>query len=143
MTTFTQGDAQDLLASYKRAWERRDVDLAVSLFNADAELRFDPFEAPLSGANAIRSWWNATVAGIDHVEFDAERTWVAGDAVLASFHAAWTARATADRTRSRGFLAFELGPDGLVRRLREWSRSKVVGMDGTFRAEGATPPEAG
>jgi ketosteroid isomerase-like protein len=143
MTTFTHGDAQDLLARYKRAWERRDVDLALSLFDPDAEFRFDPFEAPLTGANAIRAWWNATVAGIDHVEFDAERTWLAGDTVLASFHAAWTLRPTAERTRTRGFLTFELGPDGLVQRLRDWSRTRAVGMDSTFRPEGAASPVAG
>jgi ketosteroid isomerase-like protein len=143
MTIFTHGDAQDLLARYKRAWERRDVDLALSLFDADAEFRFDAFEPPLSGVNAIRTWWNATVAGIDHVDFDLERTWLSGETVLASFHAAWTDRATAERSRTRGFLTFELGPDGLVRRLRDWSRTKPVGTDATFHPEATATPMAG
>jgi hypothetical protein len=143
MTVFTHGDAQDLLARYKRAWEQRDVDLALSLFDAGAEFRFDPFEPPLSGVNAIRAWWNATVAAIDNVDFDLERIWLAGETVLASFHAGWTERATAERTRTRGFLTFELGPDGLVRRLRDWSRTKSVGTDTTFRPQGAASPMAG
>jgi ketosteroid isomerase-like protein len=143
MSGFTHGDAQDLLARYKRAWEGRDVDGALALFDPDAEFRFDPFEPAVTGANAIRAWWNGTAAAIDHVEFDPERTWLAGETVLASFHAAWTDRATAARTRTRGFLTFELGPDGLVRRLREWSRSKVVGTDSTFRPEGAGSTMAG
>jgi hypothetical protein len=143
MATFTPGDAQDLLARYKRAWERRDVDLAVSLFAPDAEFRADPFEAPLVGANAIRGWWNATVAGIDHVELDVERTWVAGETVLASFHGAWTERATAGRIRNRGFLTAELDGDRLIARLRIWSRTMAVGTDATFAAEGAAASVAG
>lgn len=143
MSGYTHGDAQDLLARYKRAWERRDVDLVLELFDPDAEFRLDPFEPALVGANDIRAWWNRTVAGIDHVEFDVERTWLAGETVLASFHAAWTERPTAARTRTRGFLTFELGPDGLVRRLRGWSRMKVVGTDSTFRPEGVAATPAG
>jgi ketosteroid isomerase-like protein len=143
MGTFTPGDAQDLLASYKRAWERRDVDLAVSLFAPDAEFRADPFAAPLSGANAIRAWWNVTVAGIDHVELDVERTWVAGETVLASFHGAWTERATAQRIRTRGFLTAELGAERLIERLRLWPRTMAVGTDATLQAEGSAAPVAG
>ena len=137
MGPFTHGDAQDLLAAYKRAWERRDVDLAISLLSPDAEYRYDPFEAPLVGTNAIRAWWNAAVDGIDHVELDAERTWLADETVLASFHAAWTERASAARIRARGFLTFELTPERLVWRFRDWSRTKVVGTDATFRPDAA------
>lgn len=129
----TPGDAQDLLGRYKRAWERRDVDLAVGLFAPDAEFRADPFAAPAIGANAIRAWWNTTVAGIDHVELDIERSWVSGETVLASFHGAWTERASAARVRTRGFLTAELGGDGLIARLRIWSRAMAVGTDTTMR----------
>ena len=135
MPPSTHGDAQDLLARYKRAWERRDVELAMELFTDDAEFRFDPLEPALEGANAIRGWWNETVAGIAHVDFDAERIWLSGDTVLASFHAAWTEQSGAGRIRSRGFLTFELAPDGRVHRFREWSRGKTVGIDSTFRPE--------
>ena len=36
MPPFTQGDGQDLLERYRRAWERRDVELAMELFGDDA-----------------------------------------------------------------------------------------------------------
>ena len=137
MSTLSPGDAQDLLARYKRAWERRDVDATLELFAPDAEFRADPFEAVLTGANAIRAWWNTTVAGIDHVELDFERSWVSGETVLASFHGAWTERASAERVRTRGFLTLELGSDGLIGRMRIWSRTMAVGTDATLRAEGA------
>ncbi|HXX59930.1 MAG TPA: nuclear transport factor 2 family protein, partial [Candidatus Sulfotelmatobacter sp.] len=70
MPTLTPGDGQDLVDRFKRAWERLDVDAAVDLFREDAEYRFDPFEAPLTGANAIRAHWNDVAASQAHVEFD-------------------------------------------------------------------------
>ena len=136
MPTLTPGDGQDLLGRYKRAWERLDVDAAVDLFGEDAEYRFDPFEAPLAGANAIRAYWNDAAATQTNVEFDAERVWVNGATVLASWHGAFTRRATAERVRVRGFMTLELAEDGLVSRFREWAISRTVGQDSTYRPDG-------
>ena len=133
MPTLTPGDGQDLVDRFKRAWERLDVDAAVALFREDAEYRFDPFEPPLSGANAIRAHWNDTAASQTHVEFDAERVWVSGPTVLASWHAAFTRQATAERVRRRGFMTLELDEAGLVARFREWSIDRTVGVDRTYR----------
>ena len=138
--TLTPGGGQDLLARFKRGWEQRDVDLILSLFEAHAEYRPDPFEPPLMGANAIRAHWNAVARDQVHVEFDAERIWVAGSTVLASWHAAVTQRADAQRVRYRGFLTFELEPGGLVTRLRAWALTRAVGHDSTFEPEA---PEEG
>jgi hypothetical protein len=131
----TPGDGQDLLARYKRAWERRDPDLAVSLFREDAEYRYDPFEPPLVGANAIRGYWNDAAATQANVEFDAERIWVAGSTVLASWHAAFTRRTSSERVRYRGFMTLELDDERLVARFREWAIGRSVGVDSTFRPE--------
>ena len=94
-----------------------------------------PFEPPLSGANAIRTYWNDTAASQTHVEFDAERVWVSGPTVLASWHAAFTRRTTAERVRQRGFMTLELDDAGLVARFREWSIDRTVGLDRTYRPE--------
>lgn len=123
----TPGDGQDLLERYKRAWERRDVDLAVSLFRQDAAYRFDPFEPELVGANAIRAYWNEAAATQVDIEFDAERVWTSGDTVLASWHVAFTRRATGERVRVRGFMTLELDALGQVSRFREWAIARTVG----------------
>jgi hypothetical protein len=138
----TPGDGQDLLARFKRAWERRDPDLAVSLFSEHAEYRFDPFEPALVGSNAIREYWNESAATQANVEFDAERVWVVARTVLASWHAAFTRRGTAERVRYRGFMTLELDDAGLVERFREWAIGRTVGVDGTFPPE-PTPVGAG
>ncbi|HET7678416.1 MAG TPA: nuclear transport factor 2 family protein [Candidatus Limnocylindrales bacterium] len=133
MPDLTHGDAQDLLAAYKRAWERRDPELAVSLFSDDAEYREDPFAEPLTGANAIRARWNETAASQANVEFDAERTWVSGRTVLSSWHGAYTRRADAQRVRLRGFMTLELDDAGKVRRFRQWWHGREVGRDATLK----------
>ncbi len=132
MAALTHGDGQDLLETYKQGWERRDPDLAMSLYRDDAEFRDHPFGEPHRGANAIRAMWNEISANEVHVEFDAERIWVSGRTVLASFHAAYTDRANSDRVRLRGFLVLEVDDGGKVWRAREWPISQVVGKDRTW-----------
>ena len=134
MPDLTPGDGQDLLNAYKRAWERRDVDAAMALYADAAEHRDHPFRDPYVGSNAIRAMWNDIAANERHVEFDAERVWVVGRTVLASWHAAYTDRTNADRIRMRGFMTLELDDARKVTRLREWPLSKVVGKDSTFES---------
>ncbi len=138
MPDLTHGDGQDLLEAYKRAWERRDPNLAVSLFSEDAEYREDPFEEPMRGSNAIRAYWNTAAATQVNMEFDAERIWVVGRAVLASWHAAYTRRSDAQRVRLRGFMTLELNERGKVFRFREWWHRREVGTDTTVRPEAST-----
>ena len=85
MPNLTPGDAQDLLAKYKAGWERRDPDALMELFAQNAEFRAGPFDGEITGANAIRAYWNAFAADSANTEFDAERTWVSGPTVLASY----------------------------------------------------------
>jgi ketosteroid isomerase-like protein len=131
----THGAGQDLLAAWKRAWEARDVDAFLRLFTDDAEMRLDPFEEPLIGANPIRASWNDFADRYRHTELDAERIWISDHTVLASWHGATTDRTTAERVRHRGFLVFELAPDGRIQRLRGWPGTRAVGTDSTLRPE--------
>lgn len=133
MPILTPGDGQDLLARFKQARERRDVDQVMALFREDAEYRPDPFEAPLVGDLAIREHWNEAAATLGNVEFDAERIWVTGTTV-ASWHGAITRRSTAERIRERGFMTIELDDAGLVSRWRQWTVSRSVGVDASLRA---------
>jgi limonene-1,2-epoxide hydrolase len=136
MAQLTQGDAQDFVDRYKRAWEARDPELAMALYRDDAEVRLDPFADPAHGANEIRAIWNDVAATQDHVEFDAERVWAVERTILTSWHAAFTRRATAERVRIRGFSMFELDDAGLIQRAKQWAQALVVGRDSTFKADG-------
>ncbi|MDQ3491791.1 MAG: nuclear transport factor 2 family protein [Chloroflexota bacterium] len=138
MEALLHGDGQDVLERYKRAWEARDVDAVMELYAPDAEHRDDPFREPHQGSNAIRGMWNDIASNEVNVEFDAERIWVSGRTVLASWHAAYTDATNGDRVRMRGFATFELDAGGLIERLREWPVSKVVGRDRTYTPTGRT-----
>lgn len=126
----TPGDGQDLLARLKEAREQRDVDALVDLFAEAAEVRPDPFESPLPDRLALRAHWNHVMAEQLDVEYDAERVWVSGRTVLASWHAGWTSRATGSRIRERGFCTLELDPNGQVSRMRAWPLVRVVSSAG-------------
>jgi len=137
MATLSHGDAQDLLATFKHAWERRAPDDIVELFDVNAEFRPDPFSDTLQGLNAIRALWNDMAATQSHVEFDAERIWVSGATVLASWHAAYTRSATAERVRVRGFMTIEMNESEprRVQRMKQWPLERVVGTDSTLASE--------
>ena len=135
MPNLTPGDAQDILARYKAGWEQRDPDKLMDLFSDNAEFRANPFEADLTGANAIRAYWNDFAANSANTEFDAERSWAAGATVLASFHAAYTRRADGGRVRLRGFMTFEVDDDKRVVRFRQWPVERLVGNDSTLKVE--------
>ena len=125
----TPGDGQDVLARLKQAFERRDPDLGVALFSPSADFKPDPFEPGITDANGRRAWWNDVAATRAHQEFDAERVWVSGRAVLASWHGAFTDAASSQRVRERGFITLELDDSGLVERLRMWTVRRAVGVD--------------
>ena len=136
MPPLSHGAAQDILETFKRGWEARDPETVVGLFRDDADYREDPFAESLQGANAIRARWNEIAATQVHIDFEPERIWLSGGTVLASWHAAFTRRASGERVRQRGFMTLELDDEGCVWRFRQWSLEQLVGTDSTFRAEG-------
>ena len=139
MANFSHGEAQDLLAAWKHGVERRSPDELLELCDRDIDFRPDPFAEPLIGLNAVHAHWNDFAASQANVEFEAERIWVSGNTVLASWHGAYTRRATAERVRVRGFMTLELNDQRRVQRFRQWPAERVVGSDQTFEAE----PEQG
>ena len=142
MPDITHGEAQDLMAAYKKAWEMRAPDVIMELFDADIDYRADPFSEPLIGLIPVRALWNGIAATQVHVEFDAERVWASGSTVLASWHAAYTRRATAERVRARGFMTLEVGANRRVFRVRQWPLERVVGRDSTL-PDSLLDPEGG
>ena len=123
----TPGDGQDVLARFKKARERRDPEAMMAIFSEAAEVRPEPFATELRGALDLRSHWNEVAAEQVAVEFDAERVWVSGRTILASWHEAFTRQASEERVRVRGFSTLELDDDGLVARMRSWPIERVVG----------------
>ncbi len=129
--TYAQG--YDLLEAWKRARIRHDGDAFTELFGEDAEVVLDPFEPPLAGHNALRAYLLDAAAAERYYDLAVERHWVAGDTVLAAWHASWN-RAEDETTKIRqaGFLSAEVGEDGRIGRLKLWTvtRELPAGREG-------------
>lgn len=136
----TPGDGHDVLARFKRARETRDPEMMLELFGDDPEYRVEPFSTPLTGAIEIRAHWNRIAAEQAQVDFDAERVWVSGRTVLASWHGAYTRRADARRIRVRGFSTLELDDAGLITRMRDWPAAREVGTDSRLKPDASPAP---
>lgn len=113
--------AGDLLEGYGRAWETFDGDAWVALFTEEAEYHNDPFQSPLIGHNDLRAYLLDAAASQRDVEFTVERHWVAGDTVLAAWHATFTRRESGHLVRMAGFLTAEVVADRRIMRFREWT----------------------
>lgn len=131
--TLSYAQAHDLLESLVRARMAYDGDAWVALFADDAEVSLDPFAAPLAGHNDLRAYLNAAAEAERWFDLQVERHWAAGDAALAAWHASWTRRSDEAKVRQSGFLVAEVGGDGRIERLRQWSvtREHPAGEEGT------------
>lgn len=117
--TFTYADGGALLDRFVAARTGYHGDDWVALFAPEGELRLDPFADPLVGHNALRAYLNTAAEAETHYELTIERHWVAGETLLAAWHASWTPAAAGDRVHVAGVLAAEVR-DGAIVRLRQW-----------------------
>ena len=131
--TLTYATGHDLLNALVRARTTYLGDDYTALFAEHAEVSFDPFSPPLAGHNALRAYLNDAAETERYYDLAIERHWVAGDTVLAAWHASWNLRADeAAKVRQAGFLAADVGGDGRITRLRQWTvtREHPAGTEG-------------
>jgi hypothetical protein len=119
--SITYAEAHDLLGRLVLARSRYDGDRLVDLFAEAGELVLDPFEPALAGHNALRAYLNDAAVAERWFDLAIERHWVAGSTVLAAWHASWTRVADEAKVRQAGFLSAEVGEDGRVVRLKQWT----------------------
>ena len=119
--TITYAQGHDLLNALVEARLAYDGDAYTALFAEDAEVVLDPFAPPLAGHNALRAYLNHAAEAERSFDLAMERLWVAGDAVLAAWHASWNRRSDETKVRQAGFLTAEIGEDGRIVRLKHWT----------------------
>lgn len=119
--TLTYPAGYDLLELYQKARRTYDGDGFVDLFADEAELVLDPFGAPLAGHNALRAYLLQAADAERYYDLAIERHWVAGDTLLAAWHASWNRSDNDAKVRQAGFLSAEVGEDGRIVRLRQWT----------------------
>jgi ketosteroid isomerase-like protein len=117
----TYARAHDVLEALVRARMRYDGEGFTDLFADEAEVSLDPFTPPLVGHNALRAYLLQAAEAERDYDQAIERHWVAGDFILAAWHASWTRRPDEAKVRQAGFLSAETGEDGRITRLRLWT----------------------
>jgi ketosteroid isomerase-like protein len=128
--TIDYAGAGRLLDAFSRAWHDFDGDAWVGLFTEDARYHGDPFSPPIEGHLGLRALLVESAEAQEDVEFTVERHWVAGDTVLAAWHASYRRRGTPDRVRIAGFMTMEVAADGRIDRLHEWSMTRPPNASG-------------
>jgi ketosteroid isomerase-like protein len=119
--TLTYAAGHDLLEALLAARTRYDGDEYTALFAEEAQVALDPFTPPLVGHNALRAYLLEAARTERHFDQAVERHWVAGDTVLAAWHASWNRIGDEVKVRQSGFLSAEVGGDGRIVRLKLWT----------------------
>jgi ketosteroid isomerase-like protein len=119
--TLDYAAAHDLLDALARSRAAHDGDAFTALFSPDAVVHLDPFATPRSGHNALRAYLLTAADAERWYDLAVERHWVAGDTILAAWHASWTRTHDEAKVRQAGFLSAEVGGDGRIGRLRLWT----------------------
>jgi hypothetical protein len=119
--TITYAEGHDLLRALVLARTRYDGDGYTALFTEDAQAVLDPFLPPLAGHNDLRAYLLAAADAERYYDLAVERHWVSGDTVLAAWHASWNRTADGAKVRQAGFLSAEVGGDGRIVRLKQWT----------------------
>ena len=112
--------AGDWLDAFAAARTSHAGDAFVALFGDNADLRADPFEAPLSGSNAIRAYLGRCAEVETEADLTIERHWVSGATILAVWHANLVLRSDRAHVQEAGFLTAEISA-GRCSRLRLWT----------------------
>jgi len=119
--TITYAAAHDLLEALVQTRASYDGDGWTERFTDEAEVVIDPFEPALVGHNALRAYLLDAGDAERWFDLSVERHWVSGSTVLAAWHASWSRRSDEAKIRQSGFLAAEVGEDGRIVRLRNWT----------------------
>ena len=118
-------NVHQFLQAYGRAWERRDAELAASLFTEDATYQEQPFGEPLVGRDAIRTYWKNATATQTEIDFLAREPVSSGKLLIAEWGCRYLHIPTGKRRELRGILLAEFAGDR-VRIFREyWHRRET------------------
>ena len=112
-------DAKKWMETYAKAWEKRDPELAASLFTEEATYQEDPFDEPLRGRGAIREYWEAATG----FHRDVHMTWgepiVVGELLIAEWRTKYARLDTHKQHELRGIMLIQFDGE-LAKSLHEY-----------------------
>lgn len=96
--------AKNFLATYKKAWETRNADLAATLFTRDARYLESPFDEAVVGREAIRAYWKKATASQEHIRFQVRNSFCAGYTLVVEWTCRYRYRPSGERRELAGIL---------------------------------------
>lgn len=108
------------LRRYGAAWERRDGELAASLFTEDGTYCWGPFATPLQGREAIRDRWRLATETQRDVSFRHEILGTDGSRAFVRWWSTFTERAAGSQLELDGVFVLDFPDGSLCARLQEW-----------------------
>jgi SnoaL-like protein len=119
----TASDVKHFLATYKKAWETRNPDLAAGLFTRDAQYKQDPFGEAIVGREAIHDYWAGATGCQEEIHFTVGTVIQCGYILAAEWTCTYQDRSGGEKKELAGmFLADFYGKQ--VRHVREYWHSR-------------------
>ena len=119
----TANDVKHFLASYKKAWETRDPDLAAGLFTRDAQYKQDPFGSAIVGREAIHDYWAGATGRQEDIHFTVGTVIQCGYMLAAEWTCTYLDRSSSEHKELAGMLLADFYGKQ-VRHFREYWHSR-------------------
>ena len=118
-------NAKQFLQTYALAWESRDPELAASLFTSDAIYQETPFGEPVSGQEAIRTYWQGATRDQKDIDVLIREPHIDANMVIAEWGCRYTHIPTGERRELRGILLAEFEGEQISSFREYWHRRAI------------------
>jgi SnoaL-like domain len=112
------------LQQYGDAWERQDADAAADLFSMDTKYYETPFDAPMTGREAVRSYWNEGTTLQRDISFGYDVLAMNGETGIARWTSSFRRVPSGVAVRLDGVLTARFDSEGRCSEFREWWHRK-------------------
>ena len=120
--TDTRALGRTLIDTFGKGWTHGAVDQMMSVYAPDAVFIETPFSAPLSGADAIRSYWAEMPYNQSEVTFTAGEIYAAGPWFSTEFKCVFRRRRTGEWVDARGAIFCETAGELISEMRMYWHR---------------------
>ena len=114
------------MEDYRRAWERQDAALLLTLFTEDATYHENPFNEPLAGHEAIRRYWQRVVMpNQKDIRFRWRQVHSAGSEHAIEWEAEFHRSEPPQRVELRGMMFLSLSGNRIARLREYWHKRET------------------
>ena len=115
-----------IMEDYRRAWERQDADLLLTLFSENATYHENPFNVPLEGHAAIREYWLRVTENQKDIRFRWRPVHSAGSDHAIEWEAEFTRTTPQQKVELRGMMFLTLAGERIARLREYWHKRETL-----------------